>query len=227
MNSRVLFLNHISNDLLSRTRHNTKSVEKIAASYGISDKTEVKEFTELFASLPIRLRSLNEFEKIIEPEETGATFAENAMLKARYYALKIGIWAMADDSGLSVAALNGAPGIFSARYGGENTSFNVKIEKLLSELNKTHDTERLAKFVCAIAIADEKGEIKNLAEGICEGKIALSPTGINGFGYDPIFIPNGFTESFGELATEIKHKISHRAVASEKIIEFLSKFIVS
>ena len=188
---------------------------------------KVKEFTELFASLPIRLRSLNEFEKIIEPAETGATFAENAMLKARYYAIKIGIWAMADDSGLSVAALNGAPGIFSARYGGENTSFNAKIEKLLSELNKTHDTERLAKFVCAMAISDETGEIINLAEGICEGKIALNLTGINGFGYDPIFIPNGFTESFGELSSEIKHKISHRAVASEKIIEFLSKIIVS
>ena len=188
---------------------------------------KVKEFTELFASLPIRLRSLNEFEKIIEPEETGATFAENAMLKARYYAIKIGIWAMADDSGLSVAALNGAPGIFSARYGGENTSFNAKIEKLLSELNKTHDTDRLAKFVCAMAISDETGEIIHLAEGICEGKIALNSTGINGFGYDPIFIPDGFTESFGELSTEIKHKISHRAVATEKIINFLSEFIVS
>ena len=188
---------------------------------------KIKEFTELFASLSIRLRSLNEFEKIIEPEETGATFAENAMLKARYYAIKTGIWAMADDSGLAVAALNGAPGIFSARYGGENTSFNAKIEKLLSELNKTHDSARLAKFVCAMAISDEKGEIKNLSEGICEGKIALNPTGINGFGYDPIFIPNGFTESFGELSSEIKHKISHRAVASEKIINFLSKIIVS
>ena len=188
---------------------------------------KVKEFTELFANLPIRLRSLNEFEKIIEPAETGATFADNAMLKARYYAIKTRTLAMADDSGLSVAALNGAPGIFSARYGGENTSFNAKIDKLLFELNKTDDNERLAKFVCAMAISDDSGEIKNLSEGICEGKIALSPTGINGFGYDPIFIPDGFTESFGELSSEIKHKISHRAVASEKIIEFLSKFIVS
>jgi XTP/dITP diphosphohydrolase len=198
-------------------------LELLAATSNIG---KIKEFKELFAGFPIRLRSLKEFGNIIEPEETGADFAENAILKARYYALKTNIWAVADDSGLEVAALDGIPGVFSARYGGENTSFKEKIDKLLDELNKTQDSRRLARFVCAMAISDEKGEIKNLSEGICDGKIALSPSGINGFGYDPIFIPAGFEETFGTLSSEIKHKISHRALASEKIIRFLRNFIV-
>jgi len=186
---------------------------------------KIKELKELLADLPLQLRSLNEFSNVIDVEETGATFAENAVLKAKSYALQTGLWALADDSGLEVAALNGAPGVFSARYAGENSTDAEKITKLLEKLNKTHDKKRQARFVCEIAISDDKGEIKFLAEGSCDGTIALTPSGTNGFGYDPIFIPVGFEQTFGELESEIKQKISHRAQAIKKIIQFLGGFI--
>ncbi len=182
---------------------------------------KIKELNQLLADLPLTLHSADEFEDIPEPEETGETFTDNAILKARYYAEKTGLIALADDSGLVVDALDGAPGVFSARYAGANATNEEKIAKLLNELNKTQDKARIARFVCAMAIADKNGEIIKIAEGICEGKIAWQARGTNGFGYDPIFIPVGFSESFGELSDQIKHKISHRALAIRKIIEFL------
>lgn len=185
---------------------------------------KIKEFKQLLVDLPIILHSANEFEEIPEPEETGETFADNAILKAQYYAEKTGFIALADDSGLVVDALNGAPGIFSARYAGVDATNAERIDKLLKELGETPVEKRLARFVCAMAIATKTGEILNLAEGVCEGKISFEPVGTNGFGYDSIFVPNGFSESFGELSDEIKHKISHRGRAIEKIIEFLHDF---
>lgn len=185
---------------------------------------KVKELRKLLADLPLQLRSLNEFPNIIEAKETGATFTGNAVIKARSYALQTKSWSLADDSGLEVETLDNAPGVFSARYAGKNASDRERVAKLLHELNETQDERRLARFVCAMAISDEKGEIKFLTEGICDGKIALSPSGTNGFGYDPIFIPNGFEQTFGELSGEIKQKISHRARAMEKIIPFLRRF---
>lgn len=189
------------------------------------NKGKIRELEKLLADLPISLRSLSEFEEIIEPEETGLTFADNAILKAQYYAEKTKLWALADDSGLEVEALNNAPGVFSARYAGANATNEEKIAKLLNELKQTKDKERLAKFVCVMAISDKNGKIKHLAEGICQGKISVNSSGINGFGYDPIFIPEGFSQTFGELSNEIKQKISHRGRAMEKIIKFLGNFI--
>jgi XTP/dITP diphosphohydrolase len=185
---------------------------------------KVRELKELFADLPLQLKSLNEFPNVFEPEETGATFAENAVIKARSYALQTQSWSLADDSGLEVDALGGAPGVFSARYAGENASDQERLAKLLHELDKTQDRKRLARFVCAMAVSDEKGEIKILSEGVCTGKITLKPAGTNGFGYDPIFMPAGFEQTFGELSSEIKQKISHRVQAAEKIIAFLQGF---
>jgi XTP/dITP diphosphohydrolase len=185
---------------------------------------KVKELKRLLADLPVSLGGLNDFGCIVEVEETGETFKENAALKARGYALQTGIWSLADDSGLEVEALGGAPGIFSARYGGANASDEEKIQKLLRELNTVQNRERRAQFVCAMAISDPSGEIKYLAEEICGGRIALTPKGVNGFGYDPIFIPDGFEQTFGELSNEIKQKISHRARAAEKIIQYLRAF---
>ena len=183
---------------------------------------KIKELKELLIGLPIHIRCLNAFPNIMEPEETGANFAENAVLKAKYYALQTKLWALADDSGLEVEALNGAPGVFSARYTGENATAEEKIEKILQELNNIKD--RRARFVCTMAIADETGEIKFIADGICDGTIALNASGANGFGYDPIFIPDGFSQTFGELSDQIKRKISHRAQAAEKIIQHLRRF---
>ena len=175
----------------------------------------------MLAGLPVNLQSLNEFENIVEPEETGVTFLENAALKAVYYARKTGFAALADDSGLEVADLNNAPGVYSARYAGENASDAEKISKLLDEMKNVEAENRAARFVCAIVLADKRGEIIFQAEGVCSGKIALSPAGKNGFGYDPVFIPEGFDQTFGELSGAIKSNLSHRARAIEKIIPFL------
>jgi XTP/dITP diphosphohydrolase len=190
------------------------------------NRGKIRELEELLGDLPLQLRSLDDFSEVVEVAETGMTFAENAVLKAQSYALQTGLWALADDSGLEVEALNGAPGIFSARYAGKNTDYSEKIQKLLEELGKTHDEQRLARFVCAMAISDEKGEIKFLTESICDGKIALIPKGNNGFGYDPIFVPCNFEQTFGELSNEAKRKISHRAKATNKIIRYLHDIYV-
>ena len=185
---------------------------------------KIKELSELLTDLPVQIFGLNAFDNIFEPEETGQTFAANAVLKANSYALQTGSWALSDDSGLEVEALGGAPGIYSARYAGEKATDHDRIIKLLEEIAETRDEMRRARFVCAMAIADEKGAITFIAEGVCSGKIAFKPGGTNGFGYDPIFIPDGFEQTFGELSSDIKHKISHRARAIEKIMRFLRSF---
>ena len=166
---------------------------------------------------------MSEFENIVDPEETGLTFSENAVLKAKYYAGQTGLLALADDSGLEVESLGGAPGVFSARYGGADAAYPEKIEKLLREISRANGSSRRARFVCAMALADETGSIKFLSEGVCEGKISAGPRGTNGFGYDPIFIPEGFSLTFGELPDEIKRETSHRSRAIKKIIRFLRR----
>lgn len=211
----------------TKTNKHFKEKHKLEILIATYNSGKVKELNGFLANSSLNLRSLSEFSNVIEVEETGTTFTENAVLKAKDYALQTGIWALADDSGLEVAALNGAPGVFSARYAGANSTSAEKITKLLKELSKTHNKKRRARFVCAMAIANEKGEIKFHGEGVCNGTIALKPCGINGFGYDPIFIPEGFKQTFGELRGEIKEKISHRAQAIEKIIRFLDNFVIS
>lgn len=191
---------------------------------GTKNAGKVRELENLLAEIPVELQSLDEFENVIEPEETGASFADNAALKAVYYSEKTGLAALADDSGLEVSALNGAPGVYSARYAGKDSSSAEKIAKLLEELENSGNEDRSARFVCVIVLTNEAGEIIFQAEGICDGKIANEPRGENGFGYDPVFIPEGFAETLGELSDSVKRQISHRARASEKIITFLSRF---
>ena len=185
---------------------------------------KIRELKELMADLPFRMRSLSDFADVSEPEETGATFAENAVLKARSYALQTGLWTLADDSGLEVEALHGAPGVFSARYAGKDAADADRIEKLLKEMNETRDENRRARFVCAAAIADAARDIQFIAEGVCDGRIALTARGAGGFGYDPVFIPDGFSKTFGELTCDVKQQISHRARATFKIIQYLRRF---
>lgn len=186
---------------------------------------KVREFAGLLSDLPVQLLSLSEAGDLVEVEETGTTFEDNAILKARGYAMQSGMWALADDSGLEIEALGNRPGVLSARYGGEGTSFDTKIVMLLEELAATGDALGRARFVSAIAIADALGEIKYVAEGTVSGNITREPRGSNGFGYDPIFVPDGFEQTFGELSDDIKGQISHRSRASAKIIRFLSGFI--
>lgn len=178
----------------------------------------------MLAGLDLEIRGLNEFPAAVEIEETGETFAENARLKAIGYARQTGLPALADDSGLEVAALGGRPGVLSARYGGEGTSFAEKMEKLLDELKNIDPTDRRARFVCSIAISGPDGEILYESEGICSGRIALSPMGTGGFGYDPLFVPDGHELTFGELPDSVKQNISHRSRAFSQIIPFLQHF---
>ncbi|MDQ4122106.1 MAG: XTP/dITP diphosphatase [Acidobacteriota bacterium] len=201
---------------------NAKKPEKILIATGNAGK--VREFAELLKDLPIEILGLKHFPEIEEVEETGATFEENAKLKAAGYAVQTGFWTLADDSGLEVEALENAPGVFSARYAGKTASYREKMEKLLAELKKTGDRERKARFVCAIALAAPDGEIVHLESGTCEGQISDKPRGSNGFGYDPVFVPDNFQKTFGELPENIKQEISHRGRATRKIIRFLRDF---
>ena len=185
------------------------------------NKGKVAELRSLLAGLPLRLRDLAEFPSAREVEETGQTFADNASLKAQGYAAQIGLWTLADDSGLEVDALGGAPGVFSARYGGEGLTDAGRVERLLTELSRVAARDRRARFVCVIAIADPHGHVMNLWTGTCEGQIIHAPRGTHGFGYDPIFLPDGFEQTFGELPAEIKHDISHRARALKAARSFL------
>lgn len=182
---------------------------------------KIVELRSILSSLPLRLRSLAEFSGITDVEETGETFADNAVLKAQGYAGQTGFWTLADDSGLEVDALGGAPGVFSARYGGEGLSDAQRVERLLGELSQCAERERHARFVCVIAIADPQGQITNISTGKCEGQIALAPLGTGGFGYDPVFVPSGFNQTFGELPPEIKQHISHRSLALQGALAFL------
>ena len=177
---------------------------------------KTRELAELLADSPLKLRSLKEFPQVEEAEETGETFLENAVLKARHYGSGCGLWTLADDSGLEVDALGGAPGVYSARYGGRAISYAERMALLLRELDATGDEERRARFVCVIALADPRTGAVETFEGVCEGRIADAPRGTGGFGYDPLFIPEGYAQSFGELPPEIKQSLSHRARALSK-----------
>ncbi|WP_107667455.1 RdgB/HAM1 family non-canonical purine NTP pyrophosphatase [Cyanothece sp. BG0011] len=144
----------------------------------------------------------------IDIEETGTTFMENACLKASQVAKRLGEWAIADDSGLAVEALNGAPGLYSARYG---NSDQERIERLLNELG--NQDNRQAQFVCAIAIARPDGSIALQSEGICQGEILKTPQGNEGFGYDPIFYVPPYQQTFAQMTPELKRDVSHRGQA--------------
>ena len=185
---------------------------------------KVVELRKLMEGLPFEVVGLDQFPAVSEVKETGTTFAENAVLKARGYARQCGLHTLADDSGLEVAALNGRPGVLSARYCGEGAGYDVKIAELLREIERSNSSDRRARFVANIAFADPNGEILFEVEDVCEGAIADHPRGTNGFGYDPIFVPDGFAETFGQLSDEIKNSISHRARAARKIMRYLRDF---
>lgn len=186
---------------------------------------KVRELAELLASAPLRLIGLADLPATEEVAETGSTFAENARIKAAGYARLHGHWSLADDSGLEVDALDGRPGVLSARYGGADAPYAAKIEKLLAEISRPDNASRAARFVCSMALSDPSGSIVFESRGVCEGSIAVSPAGTNGFGYDPIFVPEGHSQTFGELDQRVKQQISHRARASSEIIRYLLDFM--
>jgi len=184
---------------------------------------KVLEFAEMLGDRDIKLLGLKDVGPSLTIDETGKTFIDNAVLKARGQALAHGKWTLADDSGLEVFALDGRPGVMSARYGGPGLSDSERTKFLLNEIKDVSDSERGARFVCAIAIADPKGEVLLVEEAECRGSIARSPLGMGGFGYDPIFVPEGFGETFAELASLEKAELSHRGRAARKILSNLER----
>jgi XTP/dITP diphosphohydrolase len=178
---------------------------------------KVREIADLLRPYGIAVESAAEL-SLAEPEETGATFAENAALKARAAAHAANLPALADDSGLVVPALGGAPGIHSARWAGPDRDFGramAEVERRLQALGAGAD--RRAHFFCALALAWPDGPVE-IFEGEVHGRLVWPPRGTRGFGYDPVFLPDGRDETFGEMDPEAKHAISHRAKAFRKLI---------
>jgi XTP/dITP diphosphohydrolase len=172
-----------------------------------------------------RVRDLGAHPEVSEVRESGTSFAENAKLKALAASRQLSAPVIADDSGLEVDGLGGAPGIYSARYAGANATERDKIDKLLGDLARVRVTNnrRRARFRCVVALA-RNGNLLGTFEGIVDGRIANEVRGDSGFGYDPIFVPNGFEQTFGELPAEVKNAISHRAKAIRALAVKLRQF---
>ncbi len=183
-----------------------------------NNKGKIKEFSDILTLLGFEVISLKDVGIDIDIEENGTTFQENAVIKARTIFEMTKTSVIADDSGLMVEYLNGAPGIYSHRYGGENATDDDKNQKILSELKDIPDEKRKAKFVCSICYIDENGK-EQFVNGECIGKIGYEPKGENGFGYDPIFMYGD--KSFAEISSEEKNKVSHRAVALKSLYDIM------
>jgi XTP/dITP diphosphohydrolase len=182
---------------------------------------KLAEMKELVAGLPFRVLSPADFGMRAAPEETGASFIENAILKARHYARTSGRLTVADDSGLSVDALDGGPGLYSSRFGGEGASDADRNRLLLAKLQGVPAERRGARFTSAVAVARGDGLLFQTVASV-EGRIAEAPCGPNGFGYDPLFFYPPFGRTFGEVAPEEKARVSHRGQAFARLREFLT-----
>ena len=191
---------------------------------GSNNKDKAREIRSLLEDSPWDVKSLSDFEPVSEPEETEATCEGNALLKARYYAEHFGVACVADDSGLEVDALDGAPGVYSARYAGEGCSYADNNRKLLAALEGLPAERRHARFACVAAFVDGEGG-EHVEQGTVEGVIAPECLGEYGFGYDPLFIPDGFDCTFGELAPEAKAEVSHRGLAFRKLCDYLASLV--
>ena len=196
------------------------------------NRGKIREVRRVLEQLPVTLRTLDEFPNVVTVEETGVTYSENAVLKALGYAQQTGILTLADDSGLEVDALDGGPGVFSARFGKGAASNADRLKKLLTMTSQSPSKARTARFVCCLAVADVESnsatpcaQLVTVIEKHCDGSIATMPRGENGFGYDPIFVPAGYSATFGELSDEVKRRISHRGKALTAFSTFLTSRI--
>ncbi|WP_019414161.1 XTP/dITP diphosphatase [Paenisporosarcina sp. TG20] len=188
------------------------------------NKGKAKDFETIFNPLGYKVLTLHDVADDMDVEETGTSFEENAILKAEALAQRLQTFVIADDSGLSIDALNGAPGIYSARYAGEAKSDEANMEKVLTELTDIRDDKRTARFCCAIALAGPNMKTKT-AFGTCEGIIAHDKKGTNGFGYDPIFFVPQLGKMMAELNPSEKAAISHRGNAIKIIAEDLPNLL--
>jgi XTP/dITP diphosphohydrolase len=183
------------------------------------------EIARLLEPLKISVQGLDQFPDVPEIVESGSTFAENAAIKAGQTASIIGKWTIADDSGLIVDALDGEPGVYSARYAGEHATDADNNEKLLTALHGVPPAKRTAKFVCHLAVADPTGAIVISVEGACCGQIIEVDRGTQGFGYDPLFLVPEYHRTFGQLSLLVKSQISHRARAFHQLVSQLHRAI--
>ena len=178
---------------------------------------KIVEIGEALNPLGIELKSNKDYPEFGDVEETEKTLEGNALLKARAMFRFTGLPSLADDTGLEVSALNGEPGVFSARYAGENATFEDNVNKLLREMNGK--TDRAAAFRTVLALVTEDGEF--FFDGVCEGRIINEPKGDGGFGYDPVFMPDGWNMTFAEMSVSDKNAISHRGRAVKELTSFL------
>ncbi len=186
-----------------------------------SNLKKLKELHELLAGLPVELLSLKDIPGISEVEETGSTFEENAVLKARGYAAQTGLLTMGEDSGICCDALNGDPGVFSARYAGAGKNDDDNNAKLLEVMKHVPEEQRTAYYESAIALA-ESGKLIGVVKGQVHGVIANELHGTGGFGYDPLFYYPPYQKTFGQVSSEMKHKVSHRGKALEEFRKLLA-----
>lgn len=187
------------------------------------NKGKIKEMRELLAPMNIEVLSLADFSPVDDAEENGATFAENAMLKARYYFAHTGTPCLADDSGLEVDALGGRPGVYSARYSGEDATDAANNAKVLREMEGIEKDKRTARFRCAMAFVGEGVELTT--DGTCEGTLLTEERGQGGFGYDPIFYVPKFDRTLAEMSSEEKNSISHRGAAVRKMADLIAEMM--
>ncbi len=186
---------------------------------------KLQNFADMLQDLAIEWLSLDDVGVVQDVAETGSTFRENSVLKARAYAAETGLLTLADDSGLEVDALDGAPGVYTARYGGEGLTAVQRYQKLLDDIKSVPDPQRTARFRCVIVLAGPDGTILGESEGVCEGRIALAPVGDNGFGYDPVFYLPQFNKTMAQLPAAQKHLISHRGQAVQAIVPRLRELL--
>lgn len=184
---------------------------------------KVREMEAILAGLPIELRSLLTMPGLPEVIEDGSTFQSNALKKARAVHDAAGLPALADDSGLEVDALGGEPGIYSARYAGEDATYSDNNTKLLKNMEGVAAGRRKARFRCVIALVAPNLQVT--AEGVCPGRIITEEKGTGGFGYDPLFVPDGYDLTFAQLPPEVKNRISHRAIALSLIRNELRNYL--
>ena len=200
------------------------ATEKTELILGTRNHGKIAEFRSLFKGMQIRLLSFYDFPDVPPVVEDGKTFQQNAGKKAKGIAKATGKVAVSDDSGLEVDSLDSAPGVYSARFSGEKATDRDNARKVLRMLDGVPWDERTARFVCVICAATPRGKVIS-AEGTCKGKISFEMRGSHGFGYDPIFIPDGYQMTMAEMEPELKNRVSHRAHAMKKFRKVLKDFI--
>lgn len=199
-----------------------RNLTLVIASHNIH---KIREFRAMLKTTPaLDVLSLIDFPQYIPPEETGLTFEENATLKATHAAAALKQWVIADDSGLVVPALGGAPGLYSARFAGKDATDFDNRKKLLDAMQHLLDDDRAAYYECWIVLASPQG-VKKTTHGTCEGKILSQEKGGQGFGYDPLFVKHEYNKTFAELEESVKNRISHRRKAFDKILPSIENLI--